>query len=201
MTHFPSSHRLASPLPGPGSTQRQIETFTDDPETEVAEMEVRLRRFSELGIPLEAQEYLDDVADDIAQRSGFLYSMANAFGEEQTFLGMHNPAPDAGYPIVGRTMSRGHGYCPEVVQRRRGLPLWDVAASPRFQSNHVVDAIGIQSYFGSPVIDAVTGLVLVTVCLIDPEPRTLNDAARLQAITQDGSRVVADILKIPQPAS
>ncbi|MFF4500347.1 GAF domain-containing protein [Streptomyces sp. NPDC001401] len=205
MTHFPSSPHPAvtvpDPGPVPGGTQCKIETFTDDPQAELAEMATRLHRFSELGIHLKAQAVFDDLADDIAQRSGFLYAMANAFGEQQTFLGLHNPPSDAGYPIIGRTMSRGQGYCPEVVRRRRGLPLPNVAASPRFQSNDVVDAAGIQSYFGEPVIDAVTGLALVTVCLIDPEPRTLRDAARLQGIVRDGARTTADLLKIPPHAS
>ncbi|MFF4051949.1 GAF domain-containing protein [Streptomyces chartreusis] len=181
------------------TAHKQIETFTEDPATELAEMQLRLNRFSELGIRLEGHEVLDDIADDMAQRSGFLYSMVNGFGEQQTFLGLHNPSPDAGYPIVGRTMSRNHGYCPEVIQRKLGLPLPDVAASPRFQSNPVVDAIGIQSYFGSPIIDEATGLALVTVCIIDPQPRTLADATRLQTIVKDTARATADALKIKTP--
>jgi GAF domain-containing protein len=200
MTYLPDHPTPAMPHPAPHTAQRQIETFTDDPATELAQMQVRLNRFGELGIRLDGHEILDDIAADMAQRSGFIYTMANAFGEQQTFLGLYQPPPDAGYPVVGRTMSRGHGYCPEVVQRRRGLPLPDVAASPRFQSNHVVDAIGIQSYFGEPVIDDATGLVLLTFCLIDPEPRTLHDANRLQAIVKDAAQTTADVLKIKPPA-
>ncbi|MER5201208.1 GAF domain-containing protein [Streptomyces sp. NPDC002755] len=181
--------------------QRPLEVFTDDPATELSEMATRLRRFTELGIPPEASGVLDDIADDMGERAGFLYAMVNAFAEDQTFLGLRNPPPDAGYPLVSRTMSRAHGYCPEVVQRRRGLPLPDVAASPRFQGNHVVDAIGIQSYFGSPLIDPATGLALLTVCVIDPEPRTLADATRIQDVVRDAGRAAADALKIsPQPA-
>lgn len=197
MTHLPDNQAPTVPIPAPRTAR--IETFTDDPATELAEMQQRLNRFSELGIRLEGHEVLDDIAADMAQRSGFVYAMANAFGVDQTFLGLYQPPPDAGYPIVGRTMSRGHGYCPEVVQRKRGLPLPDVAASPRFQSNHVADAIGIQSYFGSPVIDDATGLVLLTFCLIDPEPRTLRDAERLQGITRDAAQTTADVLKIKTP--
>ncbi|MFF1542489.1 GAF domain-containing protein [Streptomyces sp. NPDC058291] len=179
--------------------QRRIHVVTDDPDTELTEMATRLSRLNELGIRMEGTEALDDIADDIGERAGFLYAMVNAFGEEQTFLGLRNPPRDAGYPLVGRTMSRAHGYCPEVVQRRRGLPLPNVAASPRFQGNHVVDAIGIQSYFGAPIIDAATGLVLATVCIVDPEARTLADAARLQAIVKDGTRAAAAELKIKMP--
>ncbi|MFM9629832.1 MULTISPECIES: GAF domain-containing protein [Streptomyces] len=184
------------------TAQHRIQTYTDDPATELSEMAIRLTRFSELGIPMQGQEVLDDIATDMAERAGFLYAMVNAFGKEQTFVGLHNPPREAGYPIVGRTMSRSHGYCPEVIQRKRGLPLPDVGASPRFQSNPVVDAIGIQSYFGSPIIDEATGLALLTVCIIDPEPRTLSDAARFQTIVRESTRTAADVLKIPtRPAS
>lgn len=188
---------VPAPIPSLHTVQRRIQVFTDDPATELTEMATRLSRFNELGIRLEGSEVLDDIAVDMGERAGFLYAMVNAFGEEQTFLGLRNPPRDAGYPIVGRTMSRAHGYCPEVVQRRRGLPLPNVAASPRFQGNHVVDAIGIQSYFGSPLIDEATGLVLATVCIVDPEPRTLADAARLQAIVKDGARAAAAELEMP----
>ncbi|WP_435799008.1 GAF domain-containing protein [Streptomyces avermitilis] len=182
------------------TAQHRIQTFTDDPANELSEMATRLTRFNELGIDMQGQEVLDDIATDMAERAGFLYGMVNAFSTEQTFLGLRNPPREAGFPIVGRAMSRSHGYCPEVVQRKRGLPLPDVAASPRFQSNHVVDAIGIQSYFGSPIIDTVTGLALLTVCVIDPEPRTLADATRLQTIVRDAARAAADVLKISTPA-
>ncbi|MDH6222733.1 GAF domain-containing protein [Streptomyces pseudovenezuelae] len=189
---------MTSPYaPVPATAQHQIEIFTDNPATEVKEMAARLSRFAELGITMQGQEILDDIATQIADQTGFVWGMVNAFGKEQTFLGLHNPPSESGYPIVGRTMSRAHGYCPEVVERRLGLPLPNVAASPRFQSNAVVDAIGIQAYFGAPIIDAVTGLVLATVCVIDPEVRTLADWRRNQGIVRQGAGIAADVLKIP----
>jgi hypothetical protein len=181
------------------TTQHQIQAFTEDPATELAEMATRLARFKELGISMQGRDVLDDIATDMAGRSGFVWAMVNAFSNDQNFLGLHNPAEESGYPVVGRTMNRDHGFCPDVIQRRLSLPLPDVAASPRFQGNHVVDAIGIQSYFGSPIIDAETGLALLTVCIVDPEPRTLSDAARLQAIVKDAARTTAAILNIPTP--
>ncbi|MFJ5265984.1 GAF domain-containing protein [Streptomyces sp. NPDC088387] len=181
------------------TVHRQIQVFTGDPAGELSAMATRLTRFAELGIPMQGQEVLDDIATAMAGKAGFLYGMVNAFSDEQTFLGLHNPPGESGYPLVGRTMSRAHGWCPEVVQRKRGLPLPDVAASPRFQSNDVVDAIGIQSYFGAPIVDEPTGLALLTVCLIDPEPRTLRDAGRLQAIVRDTARTAADVLNIRTP--
>ncbi|MGW0489078.1 GAF domain-containing protein [Streptomyces olivaceus] len=177
----------------------RIETFTDDPASELADVATRLTRFDELGISMERQETLDDLTTTMVEKTGFLYGMVNAFSDKQRFLGLHNPPPESGYPMVDRTMSRQHGWCPEVVRRRRGLPLPDVGASPRFQSNAVVDAIGIQSYFGTPIIDLATGLALVTVCIIDPEPRSLGDAKRLQGVVRTTARDAAHILKIHTP--
>ncbi|MEW2117672.1 GAF domain-containing protein [Streptomyces sp. NPDC005474] len=200
MTSTPGHQSPALHVPAHRAVHHRIETFTDDPETEASQMATRLTRFEQLGIRMEGVEVLDDIANDMGERAGFLYAMVNAFGQEQTFLGLRNPPQDAGYPIVGRTMSRSHGWCPEVVRRKLSLPLPNVAASPRFASNHVVDAIGIQAYFGSPVIDEQTGLALLTVCIIDPEPRTLNDARRLLAITKETARTAADALRIKTPA-
>ncbi|GHB81843.1 hypothetical protein GCM10010306_090330 [Streptomyces umbrinus] len=189
-------------VPAAPAVQHRIQTFTDDPARELAEMAIRLTRFDELGIDMHGLEILDDLATQMAEEAGFLYGMVNAFGVEQTFLGLHNPPQESGFPIVGRTMSRDHGYCPEVVERRRGLPLPEVAASPRFQSNAVVDAIGIESYFGAPIIDAVSGLALFTACVVDVEKRTLADARRVQAIVKNTSREAAGVLKITMlPAS
>lgn len=190
---------FASPSTPQPSHHMQVAAVTDDPATELSQMTTRLTRFAELGIPLHGLEILDDLATQMATHSGFVYAMVNAFGDQQTFLGLHNPPAEAGYPIVGRTMSRTHGWCPEVIQRRRGLPLPDVAAAPRFQSNPVVDAIGIQSYFGTPILDAATGLALATVCIVDPEPRSLADAARLQTIVRDTAHTAAGLLNIPTP--
>lgn len=129
MTSIPSAHSPALHVPAHSPVHHRIETFTDDPEVEAAQMATRLTRFEELGIRMEGVEVLDEIANDMGERADFLYAMVNAFGHEQTFLGLRNPPRDAGYPIVGRTMSRSHGWCPEVVRRKLSLPLPNVAAS------------------------------------------------------------------------
>lgn len=191
---------MTSPTPATARAQQlQIQAVTDDPADELAQMATRISRLAELGILMQPSDVLDDLASEMAAQSGFVYAMINAFSDQQTFLGLHNPPPEAGYPLVGRTMSRAYGWCPEVIQRRRGLPLPDVAASPRFQSNPVVDNVGIQSYFGTPLLDPVSGLALLTVCIVDPEPRSLAEATRLQSIVRDTARTAADLLRIPTP--
>ncbi|WP_031045760.1 GAF domain-containing protein [Streptomyces sp. NRRL F-5650] len=161
------------------------------------ELAQRYELLARLGVPTVASEDFDELARDMATRAGFLYGFVNLFLEEQTFVGLHQPPADSGYVIVGRTMSRDHGWCPEVMARRKALPLHDVHASPRFSGNHVVDAVGIRSYFGAPLIHD-SGTVLGTVCVIDPEKRPLSEARRLRDIVIDaGAQVMDHITRAP----
>ncbi|MFI2415112.1 GAF domain-containing protein [Streptomyces sp. NPDC018947] len=161
------------------------------------ELARRYELLKRLDVPTVASEGFDELARDMAVRAGFLYGFVNLFLEEQTFVGLHQPPADSGYVIVGRTMSRDHGWCPEVVTRKKALPLHDVHASPRFSGNHVVDAVGIRSYFGAPLIHD-NGTVLGTVCVIDPEKRPLNDARRLRDIVINaGAQVMDHIARTP----
>ncbi|MBP0456145.1 GAF domain-containing protein [Streptomyces montanisoli] len=162
-----------------------------------AELARRYELLERLGVPTTASEEFDELARDMATRAGFLYGFVNLFLQEQTFVGLHQPPADSGYVIVGRTMSRDHGWCPEVVARKKALPLHDVHASPRFSGNHVVDAVGIRSYFGAPLIHD-SGTVLGTVCVIDPEKRPLSEARRLRDIViAAGTQVMDRIAPAP----
>ncbi|MEU9734108.1 GAF domain-containing protein [Streptomyces sp. NPDC048002] len=161
------------------------------------ELAQRYELLQHLGVSTTANEDFDDLARDMAERAGFLYGFVNLFLEEQTFVGLHQPPVDSGFVIVGRTMSRDHGWCPEVMARRKALPLHDVHASPRFSGNAVVDAVGIRSYFGAPLIHD-SGTVLGTVCVIDPDKRSLAEARRLRDIVINvGAQVMDHIARAP----
>ncbi|MEU8729329.1 GAF domain-containing protein [Streptomyces tendae] len=164
---------------------------TSWPPQQSLELAQRYELLNRLGVPPVANQDFDDLARDMATQAGFLYGFVNLFLEEQTFVGLHQPPADSGYVIVGRTMSRDHGWCPEVMARKKALPLHDVHASPRFSGNAVVDAVGIRSYFGAPLIHD-SGTVLGTVCVIDPEKRPLSDARRLRDIVITASAQVMD---------
>ncbi|MEU4827741.1 GAF domain-containing protein [Actinomadura sp. NPDC023710] len=145
---------------------------------------------------LEQEEEFDAFATDVSQ--GFaaalgrvaqgLYAMVNLIGQEQVFVGLHNPP---GKRPVGRTMSRDHGYCPAVIDRGLPLVLSDVLAAPRFASNHVVDAIGIRTYAGTPLIHQDTGIAFGTLCVIGDHqlPEETEDAA-LALIKAGGARLM-----------
>ncbi|WP_329430139.1 GAF domain-containing protein [Streptomyces anthocyanicus] len=171
--------------------------LTSQPAQQSLELAQRYELLHRLGVPPVANEDFDELARDMATQAGFLYGFVNLFLEEQTFVGLHQPPADSGFVIVGRTMSRDHGWCPEVMARRKALPLHDVHASPRFSGNAVVDAVGIRSYFGAPLIHD-SGTVLGTVCVIDPEKRPLAEARRLRDIVIDASAQVMDhIVRAP----
>ncbi|QNT91809.1 hypothetical protein HEP81_01480 [Streptomyces griseofuscus] len=165
--------------------------LTSQPPQRASELAQRYELLNRLGVPTVPNEDFDDLARDMATQARFLYGFVNLFLEEQTFIGLHQPPADSGYVIVGRTMSRDHGWCPEVMARKKALPLHDVHASPRFSGNAVVDAVGIRSYFGAPLIDD-SGTVLGTVCVIDPEKRPLADARRLRDIVINAATQVLD---------
>ncbi|MFJ8886591.1 GAF domain-containing protein [Streptomyces sp. NPDC102402] len=158
---------------------------------QATELAQRYELLERLGLSTAPSEDFDELARDMAEEAGFLYGFVNLFLEEQTFVGLHQPPADSGYVIVGRTMSHDHGWCPEVVARKKALPLHDVHASPRFSGNHVVDAVGIRSYFGAPLIHE-SGTVLGTVCVIDPEKRPLSEARRLRDIVITAGTQVMD---------
>ncbi|MET7903706.1 GAF domain-containing protein [Streptomyces sp. NPDC005355] len=160
-----------------GIAMRHLLLPPDDPEAEA-----RARRLRELGIEDKPVPEFDDFARELAKRTGGCYSGVNFFIDEdrQYYAGLYSAASDTTVrlespllenPVPGRVMPRGFdiGFCPHVVRRRKALVLEDVRDFPRFAGNHVVDAIGIHSYLGAPLIDH-TGMVLGTICVVDQDP-------------------------------
>ncbi|MET9111630.1 GAF domain-containing protein [Streptomyces zhihengii] len=133
---------------------------------------------------------LDAFAARLAQAAGVPYAMVNIFGDQQQFFGLHTPGEDSDLPTVGRSMPLDHGFCPEVVDRRKALVLPDVFSSPRFAGNTVVDLIGIRTYAGAPLVHGDT--VLGTVCFVGPVERDLSTGRdSLALIKQHRDHVMA----------
>ncbi|MEV7157083.1 GAF domain-containing protein [Streptomyces misionensis] len=133
------------------------------------ELDRRQRLLEELGLD-RPDALFDQFAADLAHAAGTPYAMVNAITTDQSFVGLYSQ-PDGSVPQVGRTMDRNHGYCPDVLDRRRPLVLPDVFAYPRFAGNEVVDMIGIRTYAGAPLIHEPTNTVLGTVCVVGLAPR------------------------------
>jgi hypothetical protein len=178
-------------VPRPGEIQLGQEQLSAAQAQRLAEQQAREELIFRLGVPTGPDELMDQFADHLAEATGMLYGFVNIFLARQTFVGLHNPPPDSGHLILDRTMSLDDGWCPAVVKRKKGLPLFDVHASPRFSGNFVVDAVGIRAYFGVPLIHQESGITLGTVCGIDPEARPRADARRiLGAVKATGDEVL-----------
>ncbi|MET9443530.1 GAF domain-containing protein [Streptomyces sp. NPDC006610] len=179
----PPTHSLPYPQHGAAAAAPAVA-----PDPSLAE---RYELITRLGLPTQAHPDFDKFARTMTEQTGLLYGFVNLFLGQQTFVGLHQPPAGSGHVTIGRTMSVDHGWCPEVVDRKKALPLPDVHASPRFAGNHVVDAVGIRAYFGAPLIHD-SGTVLGTVCVIDPDKRSLSDARRLRDIVIETGRDVMD---------
>jgi GAF domain-containing protein len=132
---------------------------------------------------------LDAFATHLAQEASVPYAMVNIFGREQHFFGLHTPGDEGDLPAVGRSMPLNHGFCPEVVHRKKALVLPDVFSHPRFAGNSVVDLIGIRTYAGAPLLHRDT--VLGTVCFVGPVERELKTGrASLELIKRHRDEVM-----------
>lgn len=142
----------------------------------------RAQRLRELGIEDKPVPEFDEFARELAKRTGGCYSGVNFFVDEhrQYYAGLYSAASDETVrvgpplleePVPGRTMPRDFdiGFCPHVVRRRKALVLEDVRDFPRFAGNPVIDAVGIHSYLGAPLIDS-SGIALGTICVVDQDP-------------------------------
>jgi GAF domain-containing protein len=163
--------------PESGIALRHLLLPPDDPQ-----VRTRAERLRELGIEARPDTELDAFARKLAHRTGGCYAGVNFFldADRQYFAGLYSIAQDTTAhvgpplledPVPGRVMPRDidMGICPHVVKRRRALVLEDIRDFPRFAGNPVVDAIGVHSYLGAPLIDS-TGVVLGTICVVDQDP-------------------------------
>src|SRR5689334_2318582 len=147
--------------PESGIAVRHLLLPPEDPQ-----VRTRSERLRALGIEARPDTELDAFARELAQRTGGCYAGVNFFldADRQYFAGLYSAAQDTPVhvgpplledPVPGRVMPRDidMGICPHVVKRRRALVLEDIRDFPRFAGNPVVDAIGVHSYLGAPLID------------------------------------------------
>jgi hypothetical protein len=149
-----------------------------------AQTPARIARVHKLGLFNEPVPEFDLFASALARESGTDEAMAmvNFLGDRQYFAGLWVP-PSArvdGTVTMSRVMSLEHGWCPEVVDRGKALPLYDVCLSPRFRTNEVANEFGIRTYMGAPLFDPEDpNLPIGTVCVIGTQPRSKNEGAQM----------------------
>ncbi|THV27637.1 GAF domain-containing protein [Glycomyces paridis] len=131
----------------------------------------RAARQARIGALPEADPEYDDVAEQILKLTGATWAGVNFVGENQHqfFPGIAGPGTrsvDGADPEIGREMPGDHGYCVYVVAREKAMALNNVMDYARFAGNPVVDALGIRSYIGAPLLDD-EGATIGTVWAID----------------------------------
>lgn len=144
-----------------------------------------------LGLSSAPDSEFDRFAADLARDAHVPYAMVNFITDEQHFAGLYS-APS--HPAVSRTMTRDHGYCPDVIGRTKALTLANVLDSPRFSGNPVVDEIGISSYVGAPLRDPASGLAFGTVCLVGTEKCGMDEAKENLALLKSRREALLDII-------
>ncbi len=164
----------------------------------------RMARLRELGIEPRPYAEFDELARRLAHDVGAPdgYAMVNFIGpDQQYFAGLYAPgtgadaaehaAAAAASAQPGRVMGLDHGFCPHVVLGRKTWALRDVRDYPRFNSNPVVDELGIYSYLGTPLLDR-DGGTLGTMCVVATEAQPW-DRVGVQTIKAAAEEVVQRI--------
>ncbi|THV42282.1 GAF domain-containing protein [Glycomyces buryatensis] len=164
-------------------TEFRLTITPDDPDGSK-----RAARLVALGALPEAVPEYDDVAKQIIEMTGATWAGVNFVGEEQNqfFPGIAGPGTesvDGADPEIGREMPGNAGYCVHVVAREKAMALNNVMDYSRFATNPVVDALGIRSYIGAPLVDQ-EGATIGTVWAIDNKTHswTQEDVDRMKGM-------------------
>ena len=150
----------------------------------------RMQRWHELGLAWEPVPEFDRLAKKIADEFSQPFAMINLVGNDQYFTGLYvRPGALVGqFPSMEsdalRVMTRDTGFCPHVIDRRLGMAIMDVYRWSRFSTNPVIDALGVRTYLGAPMVDAPrTGhssgdpMLLGTVCTVGQRPHEWGEDA------------------------
>lgn len=193
-------HTSRSPVAAGSAVDDRLLTAPDDPDAPH-----RMARLRELGMERRPYAEFDELARKLAYDVGVPggYAMVNFVGPgQQYFAGLYAPtaggaaaehAAAAAASAPSRVMALDHGFCPHVVLGRKTWALRDVRDYPRFNSNPVVDELGIYSYLGTPLLDR-NGATLGTMCVVATEAQPW-DRTGVQTIKTAAEEVVERIYR------
>ena len=113
--------------------------------------------------------------------------------DREYFVGQSGKLPNAITDDAGTLlpMDREHAICNYVVANDETLVVSDIERDPRFADNETIEQWNMRFYAGAP-LRAADGLVIGALCILDSEPRILeeNEVALLETMAAD---VVATI--------
>lgn len=164
----------------------------------------RTALLNKLDLGTRPDDAFDALAQRVAETFGVDFAMVNLFDDmrhRQYFAGLGigpadkgQSAATAGLDVAaepGREMPFDHGWCSHVIDREDyALPLPNVCASSRYNSNPVQNKIGIMAYLGTRF--TFEGAPLGTVCAVHREPHdwTRTDVALIKEFAREVTRQI-----------
>ena len=152
---------------------------------------------------LKATEVLEgdkrQTLDALAKRAADVFNTSAAVistidKDREYFVGQSGKFPKAITDDTGTLlpMDREHAVCNYVVGDDKSLVVPDIKRDPLFADNETIKLWGVRFYAGAPLRVA-DGLVVGALCILDPEPRTLEDeeVALLETMAADVAATIA----------
>ena len=139
------------------------------------------------------QAAADEALDALAKRAADVFKTSVAVittidSDREYFVGQSGNLPSAITDDTGTLlpMDRQHAICNYVVANEETLVVPDIERDPRFADNSTIEQWNMRFYAGAP-LRAADGLIIGALCVLDPEPRALeqNELALLETLAAD----------------
>jgi predicted PurR-regulated permease PerM len=140
-----------------------------------------------------------ETLDALAKRAADVFNTSVAVistinKDREYFVGQSGKFPNAITDDAGTLlpMDREHAVCNYVVGDDKSLVVPDIQRDPRLADNETIKLWGVRFYAGAPLRVA-DGLVIGALCILDPEPRTLEgeEVALLETMAADVAANIA----------
>ncbi len=134
-----------------------------------------------------------EALDALAKRAADVFNTSVAVittidKDREYFVGQSGKLPDAITDDTGTLlpMDREHAICNHVVASDETLVVSDIERDPRFADNETIEQWNMRFYAGAPLRTA-DGLVIGALCILDSEPRDLeeNEVSLLETMAAD----------------
>ncbi|MDF2995699.1 MAG: putative sensor protein [Xanthobacteraceae bacterium] len=141
-----------------------------------------------------------EALDALAKRAADVFDTGAAVistihEDQEYFVGQSGKLPNAITDEVGALlpMTRNDAICNHVVAGEETLVVPDIERDPRFADNETIKRWDVRFYAGAPLRSA-DGLIFGALCILDPEPRTLegNEIKLLESMAADVVAAITD---------
>lgn len=154
-----------------------------------------------------------EALDALAKRAADVFNTSLAVistieKDREYFVGQSGRFPNAVTDNAGTLlpMEREHAICNYVVGDNESLMVPDIQRDPRFADNEAIKQWDVRFYAGAP-LRVSNGLIVGALCILDSEPRTLEDheIALLETMAADVAAVMtpseADEAPVKSPSA